>query len=204
MTYDWGRVCRLGSEAVALFQFYLILTQTIFVRLCLLYYIKIKQTISFPECKELFLEDCLAVISTEMINLGMLNYTEVIHEKRNLNQAGYNKVVIITDLSAELVTGKNHDGKVTFPFFWEEVDPATSVMSPRMVGVDGKFDCLHLSPEACCAKIQEEVPLPDAKGNYLQCHIFVPYGGAGNNKRDDRVIINLSPDGRVQESPVIE
>lgn len=139
-----------------------------------------------------------------MIDLGMLNYTEVIHEKRNLNQAGYNKVVIITDLSAELVTGKNHDGKVTYPFFWEEVDPATSVISPRMVGVDGKFDCLHLSPEACCAKIQEEVPLPDAKGNYLQCHIFVPYGGVGNNKRDDRVIINLSPDGRVQESPVIE
>lgn len=47
------------------------------------------------------------------------------------------------------------------------------------------------------------VPNKDAHGKYIECHIFVPFGGVGFPRRDDRVIINLSPDGRVQEAPII-
>ena len=33
--------------------------------------------------------------------------------------------------------------------------------------------------------------------------ISVPYGGVGNPKRSDRVLVNLSPDGRVHEAPIV-
>lgn len=122
----------------------------------------------------------------------------VIHEKRTPDQAGYNKVVIVTDLTASAVVGRDNDGIVSYPFMWD--DPSTGL---RTLGVDGKWDCLGSTPEECCAKIQKSVPDPDRKGNYLECHIFVPFGGVGNKKRNDRVFVNLSPDGRVQESPFV-
>eukprot|EP00956_Cyclotella_meneghiniana_P018170 scaffold30032_cov30-Cyclotella_meneghiniana.AAC.1 len=60
-----------------------------------------------------------------------------------------------------------------------------------------------MSPEQCCSHIQKSVPDPDTKGNLLQCHFFVPFGGVGNKKRSDRVFVNLSQDGRVQEAPFV-
>ena len=39
----------------------------------------------------------------------------VIHEKRNADQGGYNKVVIVTDLTASLVKGRLSDGQVSYP-----------------------------------------------------------------------------------------
>jgi hypothetical protein len=122
----------------------------------------------------------------------------VIREKRSPDQPGYNKVVIVTDLTASNVLGRNNDGKVSYPFMWD--DAKTGL---RTLGVDGKWDCMSLTPEECCTKIQESVPDPDTKGNYIQCHIFVPFGGIGNKKRSDRVFVNLSQDGRVQESPFV-
>ena len=47
-------------------------------------------------------------------------------------------------------------------------------------------------------------PNQDDKGNYLECHMFIPYGGIGKPRRSDRVFIKLSPDGRVHEAPVIQ
>ena len=52
--------------------------------------------------------------------------------------------------------------------------------------------------------IKESCQNPDTKGYYLECHIFVLFGGVGNARRDDRVFINLSSDGRVHEAPVIQ
>ena len=121
----------------------------------------------------------------------------VIHEKRNPSQEGYNKVVIVTDLTASFVKGRMNDDIVSYPFFWDDG------VQERMLGVDGRWDCHLMTPDECCAFIQEGVPDPDVHGNYLQCHIFVPFGGVGNKKRDDRILINLSPDGRVHESPIV-
>lgn len=122
----------------------------------------------------------------------------IIREKRTLSQPGYNKVVIVTDLSATVVKGRNGDGIVSYPFMWE--DPISGL---RTLGVDGKWDCKEMTPEDCCTKIQESATEPDVRGNYLQCHIFVPFGGVGNRKRSDRVFVNLSQDGRVQETPFV-
>ena len=47
-------------------------------------------------------------------------------------------------------------------------------------------------------------PNIDKKGNYVECHIFVPFGGIGNPKRNDRVFVVVSPDGRVHEAPIIQ
>ena len=154
-------------------------------------------TISFPECRELFLEDCLQLISSELASLEM-SCEVIIREKRSPDQPGYNKVVIVTNLEGSSVVGRNNDGIVRYPFQWD--DPATG---SRTLGVDGKWDCWGSTPEECCEQIQRTVPDPDTKGNYLECHIFVPFGGIGNRKRSDRVFVNLSPDGRVQESPFV-
>ena len=128
------------------------------------------QTIVFPECKEKLLEDCLQLISTELAALEM-SCEVIIHEKRSPNQAGYNKVVIVTDLTAQNVVGRDNDGIVSYPFMWD--DPTHG---PIQLGVDGKWDCLTMSPEQCCSHIQKSVPDPDTKGNLLPCHFFVPFG----------------------------
>lgn len=59
----------------------------------------------------------------------------VIREKRSPDQPGYNKVVIVTDLTASNVLGRNNDGKVSYPFMWD--DAKTGL---RTLGVDGKWD----------------------------------------------------------------
>lgn len=160
------------------------------------------QTIQFPECLHLYLEDCLETLEEQVTELQM-DYDQVdklIHSKRDPeNDPGYNKVVIITNLDGSLVTGKNHDGIVEYPWQWDEGGEG----GKRWLGVDGKWDCNQKTPEDCCVDIQDSVPKPDVRGYYIQCHIFVPYGGVGNKKRDDRIIIKLSPDGRVHEKPFI-
>jgi len=153
-------------------------------------------TITFPECVEKFLEDCLVILNQELVAL-QLDAEIVTHEKRNIDQEGYNKVVIVTDLTGERVVGRG-EGYAWYPFFWNDV-----LQGPHMIGVDGKFDCNGKTPEECCQYIKDTTPNPDTKGNYIDCHIFVPYGGVGNPKRTDRVLVNLSPDGRVQEAPYV-
>ena len=122
----------------------------------------------------------------------------VIHEKRSIAQEGYNKVVIVTNLQADMVKGRNNDGIVSYPFMWDDAETGL-----KSLGVDGKWDCSTLTPEECCSMIKLSVPHADAKGNHIQCHIFVPFGGIGNKKRTDRVFVNLSQDGRVQEAPIV-
>ena len=155
------------------------------------------QTITFPECEDHYLADCLEILNQELYQL-QLDAEIVVHEKRNIDQSGYNKVVIVTDLSATSVQGGDNDGKVLYPFLWDD-----AISGPHMIGVDGKFDCLNVSPQDCCNIIKASATNPDTKGNYIDCHFFVPYGGVGNPKRSDRVLVNLSPDGRVHEAPIV-
>jgi hypothetical protein len=54
------------------------------------------QTITFPECEGHFLADCLEILNQELYQL-QLDAEIVVHEKRNIDQSGYNKVVIVTD-----------------------------------------------------------------------------------------------------------
>ena len=72
------------------------------------------------------------------------------HEKRNGDQEGYNKVVIVTSELADRVVGRNGDGIVTYPFLWNDAQSG-----PRALGVDGKWNCHDKSPEHCCNEIKE-------------------------------------------------
>jgi len=155
--------------------------------------------ITFPECIEKFLNHCVALINRDLRKLGMDTIDMIIHEKRSLtpDQEGYNKVVIITNELGDRVTGRLGDGIVSYPYIWNDVETG-----PRQLGVDGKWNCLGLTPDQCCSQITESCPNIDRRNNTIACHIFVPYGGV-REKRDDRVIINLSTDGRVHEAPII-
>lgn len=157
------------------------------------------QFISFPECIGHLFEDCLDIINADLTNLGMSTVEVVVHEKRNINQDGYNKVVIVTNEAANRVTGRTGDGIVSYPFTWDD-----QVIGARVLGVDGKWNCRDLTPESCCENIKESSKNADTRGNYIECHIFVPFGGVGNARRNDRVFINLSPDGRVHEAPLVQ
>jgi len=155
--------------------------------------------VTFPECVDQFLQDCLNMINGQVQSLGLATIETVVHEKRNLSQPGYNKVVIVTNKKADRVEGQAKDGIVTYPFLWD--DALTGLKS---LGVDGKWNCESITPEECCQDIKESAPTVDKRGNYVECHIFVPWGGKNKPKRNDRVFIKLSPDGRVHEAPVIE
>lgn len=155
--------------------------------------------ITFPECVGTLFEECLGVINGELEGLGLATIEIAVREKRSIDQEGYYKVVIITNELADRVFGREGNGIVSYPFLWDD----GSIPGGRIIGVDGKWNCHDLTPDACCNIIKQTVPTQDSKGNYMECHIFVPYGGVGNPRRSDRVIINLSSDGRVHEAPYI-
>jgi hypothetical protein len=155
--------------------------------------------VTFPECEHRLFADCLRIINDDLKKLELGSIEFVVHEKRNANQEGYNKVVIITNPEADQVDGRLHDGIVSYPFMWDDY-----LEGPHLLSVDGKWNCQGITPEECCQAVKESAPNPDSKGNNIECHIFVPFGGVGNPKRSDRVFINLSPDGRVHEAPKIQ
>jgi len=155
--------------------------------------------ITFPECMEQLLNTCLNIINDEIGELGLATIEVVVHEKRNADQEGYNKVVIVTNALGDQVKGRAGDGVVTYPFMWHD-----EVLGQRLLGASGAWGCLGETPENCCKTIKASVPNVDIKKNNIECHIFVPFGGVTNMRRSDRVFVNLSPDGRVQEAPIIQ
>ena len=160
---------------------------------------KIYETmITFPECLGLIFQECLDAINSQIADIGLSTIEVVVHEKRNADQEGYNKVVLIMNELADRVIGKADDGIVTYPFQWDD-----KLLGKRTIGVDGQWNCQFMSAEACCEQIKSSVPNPDKKENYIECHIFVPYGGMGNPRRSDRVFITVSEDGYVHEPPMI-
>ena len=154
--------------------------------------------VTFPECEHTTFDDCLAIINSQIADLGLSTIEVVVHEKRNADQEGYNKVVLIMNELADRVIGQADDGIVTYPFQWND-----KLLGKRTLGVDGQWNCQFMSAEACCEQIKSSVPNPDKKENYIECHIFVPYGGMGNPRRSDRVFITVSEDGYVHEPPMI-
>jgi hypothetical protein len=144
----------------------------------------------------MLLADCLAFINSEISGLGLATIEFVVHEKRNLSQEGYNKVVIITNEQCDRVVGRAGDGIVSYPFMWDDKITGSKLLSP--------WNCVNITPEQCCLNIKESVPNPDIKDNYIECHLFVPFGGIGNPKRTDRVFVTVSQDGRIHEAPVIQ
>ena len=154
--------------------------------------------VTFPECEHTTFDDCLAIINSQIASLGLSTIEVVVHEKRNADQEGYNKVVLIMNELADRVLGQASDGIVTYPFQWDD-----KFLGKRTLGVDGQWNCQFMSAEECCEQIKSSVPNPDKKGNYIECHIFVPYGGMGNPRRSDRVFITVSEDGYVHEPPMI-
>lgn len=161
---------------------------------------KIYETmITFPECLGLIFQECLDAINSQIADIGLSTIEVVVHEKRNPDQEGYNKVVIVTNELADRVVGRTGDGIVKYPYLWND-----SVSGQRVLGDAGTWNCVGDSPEDCCEKIKQSAPNPDEKGNYVECHMFIPYGGIGKPRRSDRVFINLSPDGRVHEPPIIQ
>lgn len=158
----------------------------------------VETTISFPECREKFLEECIDILHAQLLELDIEAQLITLY-KRKEDDAEYNKVVIVTDLTAATVKGRTNDGMVQYPFSWKISD-----IDHRTLGVEGKWNCLGESPEDCCAAIKTSAPDPDMNGNYIACHIFVPIGGAGNPKKGDRIFINKSLDGRVQETPILQ
>jgi len=144
----------------------------------------------------MFLVDCLAIINSQISSLGLATLETVVHEKRNLSQEGYNKVVIVTNEMADKVVGRGKDGIVSYPFMWDDALTGSRLLSP--------WNCVNITPEDCCLMIKQSVPNKDTKDNYIECHIFVPFGGIGKPKRNDRVFVTVSQDGRVHEKPIIQ
>ena len=105
--------------------------------------------ITFPECLGKLFKDCLDEINEQIAAIGLSTIEVVVHEKRNANQEGYNKVVLITNELADRIKGRTGDGIVTYPFLWNDI-----VSGPRMLGVDGKWNCHDITPEKCCDDIK--------------------------------------------------
>ena len=100
----------------------------------------------------MLLQDCLDTINGQVSSLGLATLEIIVHEKRNLNQPGYNKVVIITNDLADRVKGKAGDGIVDYPFLWDDLQSGL-----KSLGVDGKWNCVDITPEACCEDIKESM-----------------------------------------------
>ena len=68
---------------------------------------KIYETmITFPECLGLIFQECLDAINSQIADIGLSTIEVVVHEKRNADQEGYNKVVIVTNELADRVVGR--------------------------------------------------------------------------------------------------
>jgi len=156
----------------------------------------LETVVTFPECLNMFLTDCLAIINSQISSIGLATVEIVVHEKRNLNQEGYNKVVIVTNEMADKVVGRAKDRIVSYPFMWDDKFVGSRLLSP--------WNCVNITPEDCCLMIKQSVPNKDTKDNYIECHIYVPFGGIGKPKRNDRVFVTVSQDGRVHEPPIIQ
>jgi hypothetical protein len=76
-----------------------------------------------------------------------------VHEKRNLSQEGYNKVVVITNNLADHVKNQAGDGIVTYPFLWDN-----ALIGLKSLGVDGNWNCVDITPEQCCKDIKDSMP----------------------------------------------
>ncbi len=72
------------------------------------------QIITFFKCNQLFLADCIKILNLQIVDL-QLQTEIVIHDKCNVDQDGYNKVDIVTNLTREYAKGNLSNGVVNYP-----------------------------------------------------------------------------------------
>ena len=68
----------------------------------------------------------------------------------------------------------------------------------------GPWDCgtgMPLSPDQCCNLIKSSVPLPDVKGNYINCVVSAPAGSESNPIDPSRVVVVTDDNGIVIREP---
>ena len=129
---------------------------------------------TFPECVEQKYEFCVTMINRDLRKLGLEKLYIVTHKKCNANQDGYYKVVIVTNELVDRVVGRDGDGMVQYPFLWKDKE-----LGKRVIGVDGKWNCLNMTPEACYNAIKESMS-PNSVcalsfSQFHSSHLAVPY-----------------------------
>lgn len=153
-------------------------------------------TTSFPACEDMPIPVCEQIIRKGLRELGLpwKRFRLEKRPKRDEGDEGFNKVVILTDLLAEFVAEDP-----TYPYEWHGTEGSRAI---------GPWNCVGLTPEACCDLIKQDVQDPDATRTdedggplFVECEITVPVGGEGNVD-PKRIIVQESPDGRVHEIPV--
>jgi len=110
----------------------------------------------------------------------------------------YYLVGLRTNSEETHVSGILGDGMIWYPYQW-----CTEVGGTGCVDV-GPWDCdvgLPLTVEQCCQAIQVTVPLPDHKGNYIDCHPDFPVGSVSNPTDFSRVRIHVDTNNIVVHAP---
>ena len=160
----------------------------------------------FDDCVGETIADCEAIINAKVMiaqitESGEFNnqtsLTMDIRKIRELTDYSYHKVVIRTTLDGDQADGIFEDGMIYYPWPW--------MFSG--VGQDiGPWSCqengVHVSPAACCTKIQEDIDYPDDNGNYIACYVEEPVGGPNNPIMDGRVIVVVGANQKVVRPPV--
>jgi len=146
------------------------------------------------ECQELV--DAYVTDHPDDFNNQTSLYLDI-RKIRELTDESYYKVVIRTNEDGSLAYGIFDDGEIYYPWPW------------RVSGVDktiGPWDCdpdgAYMTPAACCAMIQEDVPEMDDSGKFLACFVEEPVGGPNNPEREDRAITVTDGAGVVVRAPV--
>jgi len=160
--------------------------------------IEIEKIIKFPECVGEYVAACMVKINDGLQEQGLGEAEIAVHQKRALTREAaldnYYKVVIVTTLDGTRVAGHNGDGMVYYPYKWTTINGDMT---------KGPWNCFENTPSDCCSQITLGSPNADVYGNLIECFFYHPLGSDENPKRDDRVIINNSTDGRVWEIPEV-
>lgn len=156
----------------------------------------------FDECVGLTISACQTLIDQHVSShpLDFHNHTTLtldIRKIRELSDVSYYKVVLRTNVLGDKVYGIFDDGVVFYPWPWTVGGQELAI---------GPWEChtggVYMSPEECCALIQEDVPMMDDGGHFLACFVEEPVGGPSNPEREDRAIVVTDGNGKVVRAPV--
>jgi hypothetical protein len=159
----------------------------------------------FEECVGKTIEQCQTLIDAYVVDhpedfKGQDSLWLDIRKIRELTDASYYKVVLRTNVAGNKVYGLFDDGMVYYPWPWK-VNGIDMDIGPWSCKSESSPDDF-LSPQECCAKIQDDVTAMDDSGKYLACFVEEPVGGPNNPEREDRAIVVTDSIGIVARAPV--